>query len=237
MICDLQKLYKGILSRVPKDEDDDIILDRRNLPVPAAHLCTDKIVTEKRHHDYNTCFRADFLILYGGKRTLRLLGLHILAVIFHKDSSESVLELTHPETDIRHLIIEFEYPDERDPAIGLSVRPLCFRYFPSQPQKHPWLNSYDSNLDLPLFELTNRSRCVASEEEWIKRDTIYGVGTLEGSIKFAELLLNAGRSDSTVADYELEGDAGFRGVAPMSAKLRICLPGSLPWPHRGRLTP
>lgn len=116
MTCDLDRLYKGVLGRVPEDEEDDIILDRRNLPVPAEHPCTDKIVIEKRHHCYNTSFRADLLILYGAKRTLRLLGLHILAVILHKDPSESDLELTHLESDIRHLVIEFEHPDERDPA-------------------------------------------------------------------------------------------------------------------------
>jgi hypothetical protein len=47
--------------------------------------------------------------------------------------------------------------------------------------------------------------------------------------RFAELLLNAGCSWNEVRDYALEGDAGYRGVGPMSTELRIFLPGSDGW--------
>jgi hypothetical protein len=30
-------------------------------------------------------------------------------------------------------------------------------------------------------------------------------------------------------EYELEGEAGFRGVAPLSAELKVWLPGSCGW--------
>jgi hypothetical protein len=54
-----------------------------------------------------------------------------------------------------------------------------------------------------------------------------------GEFRFAELLLNAGCSWNTVREYSLEGDAGYRGVAPMSAELRIFLPGSHAWGWEG----
>jgi hypothetical protein len=49
----------------------------------------------------------------------------------------------------------------------------------------------------------------------------------------AELLLSAGCSWNQVREYQLEGDAGYRGVASMSAELRIFLPGSDGWFYEG----
>jgi hypothetical protein len=54
----------------------------------------------------------------------------------------------------------------------------------------------------------------------------------QGMFRLAELLLNAGCSWNEVREYALEGDAGYRGVGPMSAELRIFLPGSHGWIYR-----
>ena len=40
-----------------------------------------------------------------------------------------------------------------------------------------------------------------------------------------------------VREYALEGDAGFRSVGPMSAELRIFLPGSDGWVFPGEDIP
>ena len=52
-------------------------------------------------------------------------------------------------------------------------------------------------------------------------------------MRFAELLLNACCSWNEVREYALEGDAVTGVVGPMSAELRIFLPGSDGWilPH------
>src|SRR5207248_6621048 len=93
----------------------------------------------------------------------------------------------------------------------------------------PWM--YDCcTHDLPLLALSNEEDCVGpTEEDWRARDTVRVWASSPGILRFAELLLNAGCSWNPVRDYSLEGDAGYRGVAPMSAELRIFLPGSDGW--------
>jgi hypothetical protein len=43
------------------------------------------------------------------------------------------------------------------------------------------------------------------------------------------LLLDISRPDCPVKEVELEGELGFRGVAPGSAEVRLWLPGSFGW--------
>ncbi len=50
-----------------------------------------------------------------------------------------------------------------------------------------------------------------------------------GVFRFAEPPLNADCSWNPVRNYSLEGDAGYRSVRPMSAELRIFLPGNEGW--------
>lgn len=64
---------------------------------------------------------------------------------------------------------------------------------------------------------------------WRAQFSLFIESSAAGTIRLAELLLNAGCSWNTVREFELEGDAGFRGVAPLSAELRIVLPGSNVW--------
>jgi hypothetical protein len=83
--------------------------------------------------------------------------------------------------------------------------------------------------DLPLLALSNADDCVGTDDEWRRRDTVWIRASSAGTLRLAELLLNAGCSWNPVRDYALDGDAGYRGVAPMSAELRIFLPGSDGW--------
>jgi hypothetical protein len=41
--------------------------------------------------------------------------------------------------------------------------------------------------------------------------------------------ITAGDPARAQDEYRLEGEAGFRGVAPLSAELSVWLPGSLGW--------
>jgi hypothetical protein len=80
--------------------------------------------------------------------------------------------------------------------------------------------------NLPALFLSNQNECLGdSDAEWQTRDTVW-IPPSTGTFRLAELLLNAGCSWNPVREYELEGEAGFRGVAAMSAELRIFLPGS-----------
>ena len=106
------------------------------------------------------------------------------------------------------------------------MKPFALSYFPLETKKHPWM--YDCcTHDLPILGLTNEEDCVGeSENDWNARDAIWILGAIYGTVRLAELLLNAGCSWNPVREYALEGDSGFRGVGPTSAELRIFLPGS-----------
>lgn len=100
---------------------------------------------------------------------------------------------------------------------------------PGSVAKHPWYGVVTDPRELPAFLLTNADACLTQESEWDKRDTLIGFGTEAGSARFIELLLNASRASSSVEEIELEGEDGFRGVAPLSCEARMWLPGSFGW--------
>jgi hypothetical protein len=68
---------------------------------------------------------------------------------------------------------------------------------------------------------------IATHEHLQSRDVAEGFGHFEAACRFAELLLNAGLPHSETDEIALEGERGFRGVAPGSAEIRIWLPGSI----------
>jgi hypothetical protein len=68
-----------------------------------------------------------------------------------------------------------------------------------------------------------------NEHTWESRDSIWLTPSDAGIHRFAEFLLNAGNPENPISEYAFEGDAGHRNVAPMSAELRLFLPGSDGW--------
>lgn len=101
--CDLSRIYGDLAQRVPDGppQQDCIIFHGGNLPEPPASLVTDAIVIRKATHDYGGWYRADSLWMYLAPSTSRKLGLFLLAAGFHGPKTDTVLELEHPESDIR----------------------------------------------------------------------------------------------------------------------------------------
>jgi hypothetical protein len=58
---------------------------------------------------------------------------------------------------------------------------------------------------------------------------------LQGKIRLAELLLNAGLPENEQVEYDLESELGYRGVAAWSHELKIVLPGSVAYQASGLL--
>ena len=117
------------------------------------------------------------------------------------------------------------------------MAPFALRYFPKETEKHPWMYDCCTHY-LPLLALSNVDDSVGqADEEWRGRDAVWIWASAPGTLRLAELLLNAGCSWNSVRDYALEGDAGYRSVAPMSAELRIFLPGSDGWAYEGEDVP
>jgi hypothetical protein len=83
---------------------------------------------------------------------------------------------------------------------------------------------------LPGLHLTDHAEEVWLEADWPARDTLVVCGQQQGTTRLGQLLLDAGDPEQPRNEYVLEGEAGYRGVAPASAELTLWLPGSINWP-------
>ena len=236
--CGLSQIFGEIAARVPEGPPGEphFIFHAGVLPEPPAVVSTDRILFRKWHHEYDDCYRADALLMHLTPRKCRELGLFLLASGFHGPRQTTTLSLTHPDSAIRRLCIFASELRLDDPPVGLTMRPFALRYYPSETSANPWIGDCDVR-DLPVLALSNAENLIGpAEEEWANRDTVWTKPNT-GMFRLAELLLNAGCSWNTVLDYELEGDAGYRGVGPMSAELRILLPGSDGWAFHSEVLP
>lgn len=236
MDCDLDRVFGGFTSRVPEGPPGhaEFVFRPGELPRPPSKLRTSAIVVLRTSHGYNSWYRADALWFYLGRQKARELGVFFLACLFSGSEEETVLVLDHPRSDIRRIVV----PPRPAPGsrVGLSLLPSSFSYFPAEQSKHPWLGETNV-LDLPLLALTNVDDCSVTDEDWRERDTVRQESSDIGTARLAELLLNAGCSWTSRSEYDLEGDPGFRGVAPMSAEVRIWLSGSDGWRPEFELSP
>lgn len=227
-MVDLHQVFAELRAAVPEGPPGQVefLFRHDNLPIPPSRLTSDRIHIRKIVRNYNGWHRVDNLAMYVDDAACRDLGLFLLACAFH-DPEHSVLELSSSWSEVRRIVYRAPWPAD-DPPLGLVLRPATFRYFPSVTKKHPWLHEKDIS-SLPLLALSNENECILSDDEWRKRDTVFVESSSAGTVCLAELLLNAGCPWNKVREYELEGDAGFRGVAPMSAELHLLLPGSDHW--------
>jgi len=225
---DLARLFGELTGAVPDGPpgEVDFIFSREVLPVPPPELATERVFVSKTYHDYNGWYRADALILFVDPVASRELGVFLLACALH-DPVEARLELPLA-SDVRRFVYRSPTRNGAEVPVGLSQRAQTFRYFPSQERKHPWLGEADART-LPLLALSTSDESPLTPSDWEHRDTVFVEGSAAGTVRLAELLLNAGCSWNLVREFDLEGDAGFRGVAPMSAELQIALPDSFRW--------
>jgi hypothetical protein len=231
MTCDLERVF-GELSRVIPasiaDRDHNFLFTAETLPQPPAHMETDRLYIAKGIHDYDSCFRADALWWFATKDTYTHLALLILAVLFHPEPDKVDVRLTHPASEIKHLIVEYEYPPLDLLPSGYIARPFALNYYPDETERFPFGDHQDVS-DLPCFYLTATEFRGHPDEEWLRRETVTGFGTDHAAARFAELLLNATRLDNPLVEYNLEGDGGWRGVGQLSAEVRLWFPGSDAW--------
>lgn len=230
MSDDLERLFAELAAKLPTSPDEELELTSATLPRPSAHLTTDQLSIEKGLHDYNGVFRADVVLFHADKSTYRHLGLLILAVVFHTMQEAVEIDLTHPASVIKRLVVESPYKGPADIAAGYNTRPYVFSYSPDATTRYPWPYPLTS-VELPCFYLTNGEDCVGvtEEEAWANRDTVRGFGTDVGSVRLAELLLNASQPNNPADEYVLEGGGGNRKVGYLSAEARFWLPGSVGW--------
>lgn len=228
--CDLATHYGALAASLPLDyrNGPDFLFDTRSVSAPPGHLSTNRILIRKTHHDYNGWVRADALWMFLTAETCRQLGVILISCGLHGPPSRSTLRLTHPESGIRQIILREGMQHRLDSPCGLRMAPVAFGYWPQPERKHPWM--YDRcTCRLPLLALSNEEDWVGADHEWAARDTIWIESEHPGTFRLAELLLNAGSPSNEVFEYALEGEAGYRSVAPMSTELKIYLPGADFW--------
>lgn len=234
--CDLKDVFGSLGEHLPfvADGNESFTFTAETLPVSPSQIETPNLYIKKSEHIYHPSFRIDSIGFNACKETYRYLGLVILSAIFHPQSSEILIKLSHPESDISNLIIRYYRSELGRLSDGYHKKPFAFEYYPKLTWKHPFDKCIDPR-NLPHFVLTNMEDFVDSEDDWKNRDTVRisgsekGISSDEGMVLFAELLLNAALPQNEQDEYELEGEYGFRGVGIGSAEARLILPGHIFW--------
>lgn len=229
---DLVVFTAPIAEKLPKDENDESFrFTGFSLAQLPDALETHSLVIKKELHNYNGSWRIDYLQAYAAKDVYQALGIITACVLLSPKSDCLEIRLTHPQSDIRSLVIEFPHVkvDEGYPW-GLYLTPTVFEYYAMSVKRYPWLDDrvFDAKA-FPLFELSNKERSPITEDDWRNRDVIFGFGSADGTARLVQLLLDMSRPGCNVSEFALESDAGFRGVAPSSSEIRFWLPGGDGW--------
>jgi len=227
--CDLNSCFGRLAAAIPPcNADRCLVISKDVLPAPPGTLESNQLVVIKGEHHYGS-FRIDSLWFQATPDTYRNLGLLILSTVFHPEPSAVFLELTHPDSMIRTIVVESVYPTIEENGVGYHTLPFIYYYWPEDAAWHPFKDEDYDCRELPCLHLTNRNDCMITEEDWRTRDTVRVRGTDIGQVLFSELLLNVACSDPINKEFCLEGELGVRGVAPGSAEVVLHLPGSLGW--------
>lgn len=225
MQTNLKDLFYDLGQLVPtKIDEDSFIFNEDNLPRIPKTIMSSEIVIKNGYHFYDFLYRADFLHFYANKDIYKYLGLTILSLIFNDERKSFKLILTHPDSEIKEILINFSYYS----ICSYIPKPDCFDYCPMEVQKHPWLDFNNNDRELPGFFLTSENHKLIMKD-WEKRDVIMIKSTDHGTARLAELFLNISNPNLEKVEFDLEGGLGFKGVSLGSAEIRFNLPGSLSW--------
>lgn len=182
------------------------------------------------YHSYtNVC--VDELHFQAHKRTYRLLGLAFLAKIFHPEPREVHIQLSHPDSSVRTLVLDYDQAEGWDFIADYHKRPYQYIYEPQPVGIAPSLLDmrFFPTWLLPSFALTNAAKNAGPCDDRDVRDTVRGAGVDYGNLLFATVLLNLGRPAEIIQAFGLESEHGFGGVGPGSAEVRLWLPGGFGW--------
>jgi len=210
---------------LPADPDESIVFTPSDFPPLPESLGCDDLVIKHGFHDYDT-WRVDYPQWSGSREGFAALGLAIVGVMLLRHESVTVY-LTSSHSEIRSLTIL--QPPALDHGTGLEVLPTRFHYSMSEIARHPWTAYPPAPDELPWFKLTNAEDFVVTDQHRATRDRLHGFGGAPGSARFARLLLDLSRPANRIFEVALECEAGFRGVAPASAEVRLWLPGGDYW--------
>jgi hypothetical protein len=221
----LESWAYGPLQLLPEDPDESVVFTPADVPeLPESLTCGD-LVIKRGFHDYDT-WRVDYPQWSGSPEVFGALGLATLGVMLLRRESV-IIHLTSTHSEVKSVTIL--QPPALDHGTGLEVHPTRFHYAISEVARHPWTAYPPAPDELPWFKLTNAEDFVVTDEHRAARDRLDGFGGAAGSARFARLLLDLSRPANRTFEVALECEAGFRGVAPASAEVRLWLPGGVYW--------
>ena len=227
MKCDLHRFFGEMASSLPVEERQSFTFSVKSFAEIPDRLETDQLVIAKAHHDYDGAFRMDMLKFFAEKTTYLELGLLMLSVVFRPGGARVHVGLTNAASTVRNLVIQYGGNTTR--VSGHQTLPEAFVFYPGEVCKHPWVHQNLDSFGLPRFALTNLEECVVTDQDWALRDTVFGFGNDDASVRLAGLLLKLGSPRNETNEVVLEGEGGFRGVGVHSAEAAFYLPGSLAW--------
>lgn len=199
---------------------------------PAPGYGTEKLLIKKHTR---TCggYIADQALFIAPHDIFRRLGLLIAATLMHDVKGDQIIRvnLNNPASELKALFIDCRsskiYFGEMLRGRKMLDR-FCWGY--REMDRHPWIWRLPSDpWHLPHFDLTDQSD---GEEFLMRRDERNYLridGSVEGLDRLSSFLLNISDKRNEITEFDLEGEDGFRGVAPASAEARFGLPGSVWW--------
>jgi hypothetical protein len=230
----LEEIFGELAKQVPITPGETFDFTADVLPAPPMHLATNRMFVQKIQYRYSGYYQVDSLWFHAHHDAFRQLGLLTLAAMFHSHPYTPIrLDLTHPGSDIHHLMFEYSYT-EFEWRLFYKARPYAVRY-EAKPFEHAGATPIGHGYPLTMedrisFRLTNMEDRVSTDAEYESRDTIWLHGSDRAYALLASILLDIGRPEEQVGMYALDssGEEGaFLGL--WSAETRFILPSSGYW--------
>lgn len=206
---DLEEVFGDVAARVPRlsTHEEWFVFSRDTLPKPPLELSTDALWFRlPGWHTYNS-FPVPSVDLCIDKSGCRLLGLMILAVVFHPEPETVELHLRHHQSQIDLLRVRHE---QGSWSARYKTTPESYSYWPGKNERHPWNGWWVNRAELPLIEITTRDELGPMGRRGFLADcdTVIGFGHDLSAVRMAELLLNASLDDNDQVEFDLEGEVG-----------------------------
>ncbi|MGB7413998.1 MAG: hypothetical protein WA902_07295 [Thermosynechococcaceae cyanobacterium] len=222
----------GKAIQIPELSDDDGLLLTAEV-LPAAPTTVEaELTVEIYQHSYSSSFYIPTIHFSASKQTYQGLGFLLFAHALGNSATSTRIAVSSSYCDggSQASILELQVGinstrkiDDLIPGETL-LQALAFNYWPTQCNRHPWWPLvYEEVYSLPWMDVGNEDGFDLRPGE---DAFVYGFGSLAGTIRMAELLLNISRAEATCNEYCLEAEPGFRGVAPASTEIVLHLPGS-----------
>jgi hypothetical protein len=230
---DLEAVLGALCDKLPTNDKDMIVLSSQNLPQLPEQMVCGKLLIMLSETAYSGV-RRDYLEFEAESRTYQLLALALLAKIFHEGPPLARIKLTHPASDIREIVLDYEHNLENCLTVAewYETRPYQYRWGRSPPDRaYSWGNYRPTwgnrpNRALPAFALMTRRGEPVNKPDWQERDLLHCAGTDEGHVFLADTLLNLGHpNENPEQRIKLEGERVYH----VSPEAQFRLPGSWGW--------